>query len=78
MQSIENFIGQKISSMNNIIGGKKIVKTYYNGNPENGLTDKEYYEDGCDTPYKVITGIGIGHRKVHTFPACNHQSDYNN
>lgn len=78
MQSIKKYVGQKLNSMNNIVGGRTVVKTYPYGNPEYGLTDKEYYEDGCDTPYKVVTGIGSGHRVVHTFPACNHNSDYDN
>lgn len=76
MQSIKKFIDQKLISMNSILGGRTVVKTYPDGNPEYGITDKEFYDDGCDTPYKVITGIGSGHRVVHTFPACHHKSDY--
>lgn len=38
--------------MNSILGGRTVVKTYPDGNPEYGITDKEFYEDGCDPPTK--------------------------
>lgn len=77
MQKIDYFIGQKILSMKNIVGGKRVEKTYYASNSELILTDKYFYEDDCDQPYKVITGIGSGRRAVHTYPACHHKSDHN-
>lgn len=81
MENIEKFIDRKIENLNLVEGGKTVVPTYINGDPSNGLSDKYYYEDGCDQTYKVVTNPGIinwitGKRHVDTFPGCNHKSDY--
>lgn len=82
MESIDKYLNKKIENGYEITGGQRVEDTYPYGNPENGVCDRNYFEDNCDTPYKVVINPGFvnwinGKRSVWTFPACEHSSDYN-